>query len=442
MNRNPNQTVLVFSGVRGDTRRYRTLHVYEQLRLAGVDCVLSHLTDPRLPEQVKGARVAIVHRVAYDDYAARLLDQLHQNGALVILDADDFLYDPAIMRFIDSPDFQDPVRAGLYRQEILRHRATLERCDAVTVSTNSLAGMMEPFGLPARIHRNAYSLEMLALSNAAVQNRTRPDGRVVIGYASGTRTHDRDFQMILPALRAVMECHSQVELWLMGDVDPGAAGDCDSLRGRVKSFPRVPWRELPARLALFDINLAPLILDSPFNQAKSEIKFMEAALVGVPTIASQTDAFSFAIRHGLNGLLANSVEEWQTALEHLIGDATAREALGAAAYQDVLSDYSPEARGAELLQTLSYFSAQSGTPGLEFHAEFAAHNSQGEEPPKKQLASKRFYFSAADEDHPNMVEMARYSIRHRGTLTLLKQGWVYFRRKLAPIFPFQGSKNE
>src|SRR5512138_1844705 len=95
--------IVIFSGVRGDTRRYRTLHLYEQLRLAGVDCALSHLTDPRLPDLLKTASAVVMHRVAYDGYVDRLFRILRQRNALILLDADDYLYDPAMMRWIDSP---------------------------------------------------------------------------------------------------------------------------------------------------------------------------------------------------------------------------------------------------------------------------------------------------------------------------------------------------
>jgi hypothetical protein len=39
------QSILILSGARGDTRRYRTFHLYEQTRLAGLECQLSHVTD-------------------------------------------------------------------------------------------------------------------------------------------------------------------------------------------------------------------------------------------------------------------------------------------------------------------------------------------------------------------------------------------------------------
>ncbi len=422
--------VLVFSGVRGDTRRYRTLHLYEQLCLAGIDCALSHLTDPRLPGQAQAASAAILHRVAYDSYVARLLDSLRARGALVILDADDFLYDPAIMRWIDSPDFQDPVRAGLYHREILRHRATLEHCDAITVSTNSLARMMEPFGKPVRVHRNAFNLEMLALSNKAVNGRVRPAGRLVIGYASGTRTHDRDFNLIQPVLRDVLARHPQVELWLIGDIDPGETWG--RLRERLKVFPRVPWRRLPECLARLDVNLAPLVPESPFNQAKSEIKFMEAALVRVPTVASPAESFADAIESGRNGYLASSLEEWQTALETLVCDADRREAVGEAAYQDVLSHYAPWASGPAMVHTLSELARLAGKPAAVPPVDC---------PVVEPAALNRFYLSPADEEHPTMQELAYYSILHRGMGTLLGQLWVYFRRKIAPLFPFRSTGN-
>ena len=54
----------------------------------------------------------------------------------------------------------------------------------------------------------------------------------------------------------------------------------------------MPWRKLPEIQVQFDINLAPLEIDNPFGQSKSEIKYVEAALLRVPTIASPSDSYS------------------------------------------------------------------------------------------------------------------------------------------------------
>lgn len=426
MERTSDRSILIFSGVLGDTRRYRTLHLYEQLRLAGADCILSHLTDPRLPEYVRAAGVVVMHRVAWDSYVEKLVSELRKQGALIVLDADDFLYDPAVMRWIDSPDFSDPVRAALYRRELLRHKITLEHCDAMTVSTGYLGRLIEPFGKPVHVHRNAYNLDMLRLSDQAVRSRSRQDDRVVIGYASGTRTHDQDFAMIRPVLVELMERYAQVDLWLMGPVDPGPSWG--NLRERVRIFPLVPWRELPGRLAQLDISLSPLVPGNPFNQSKSEIKFMESALVRVPVVASSTDAFQAVIESGQNGFLAASLDEWRVAISFLIENPAERCKMGERAYQDVIAHCAPWVRGQSYLHILRELAAQAGKklPDL-----------MGEPLEVDPLDPPAGFFSAEVELRPTTTDLAHYSILHRGVSTLLGQVWVYFRRKLSPIFPFR-----
>jgi hypothetical protein len=213
----------------------------------------------------------------------------------------------------------------------------------------------------------------------------------------------------------------------MGAIDPGQAWG--ALQNRVHVFPFVPWRELPPQLAALDINLAPLVAGNPFNESKSEIKFMEAALVRVPTLASRMDAFADAIRPGQTGLLAGDAQEWQEALDFLVENSGARQAIGQAAYQDVLSRYTPRQRGLEMLALLSDMAAEAGKPAFQLPLAEAAV-----EPP--------FLFTAQGELHPTMLDLAWYSIRHRGLLTLLGQVWVYFRRKLAPVFPFRSARVE
>ena len=419
--------IVIFSGVRGDTRRYRATHLYEQLSLAGADCTLSHLTDPALPRLVASASAVIVHRVPMDRYVEKLFRTVRDHNALLVLDADDYLYDPSVMRWIDSPDFQDPVRARLYQQELLRHRETLDYCDALTVSTDYLAGMLSKTGKPVYVHRNAYSQEMLSLSDQAFDAHSHSSGRVVIGYASGTHTHDKDFAMLKPVLCDILGRYPQAELWLMGAIDPGQGWG--RLHNRIHAFPAVPWRKLPERLARLDINLAPLVLENPFSESKSEIKFMEAALVRVPTVASQTGAFAYAIRPRQTGFLADSQEEWYDALSYLVENTDARLAMGQAAYQDVLSRYAPLERGLAMLDRLSQMAEDAGRAAIEVQ-------------PAGKRTEPPFLFTAQDEGHPTMPEMALYSVRHRGLVTLLGQVWVFFRRKLAPVFPFRAARSE
>lgn len=413
--------ILLLSGVRGDTRRYRTFHMFEQLQLAGVDASLAHVTGPDLPARFERASLVVIHRVKWDGYVERLVKGLRQRGGLAILDTDDLIFDPAAFAWINSPDFSDPVRSALYQEDLRRNRLTLETCQAVTVSTDFLSEQVRRLGKPAWVHRNAFSLEMLELSEAAYHRRPVEAGKVVIGYASGTPTHNHDFELVKPALQELLGRYPQVELHLVGDLDPG--GDWGSLSGRIHRRPLVPWRQLPALLAAFDINLAPLVADNPFSQSKSEIKYVEAGLVRAPTVASRTGAFAYAIRSGENGFLASSSEEWYQALAELVEQGGLRRRMGAAAYADCLARYHPQTRAAELIATLDAIYRQLYTRPLW--------------PVLPEVTGWEFRIDPAVERRPSTLQMGLYDLRHRGLGTLLKRIWIFFRRLAAPIFPFR-----
>ena len=419
-----NSRIVILSGVQGDTRRYRSHHLYEQLRLAGADCTLSHITDSLLPELVAQAEGLVLHRMAWDRVAASLVDQVQRRGGRVILDVDDLVFDEDAFRWIDSPDFADPIRVHLYRENMRRNRTTLDHSDFVLTSTGYLSKRVLERGKPAWVHRNGFSLEMLSLSDQAAARPRSAGRRVVVGYASGTPTHDRDFALVRPALQQLLEKCAWVELWLIGRLEAG--NDWGAAADRVRRISFVPWRELPALLAKLDINLAPLRLDNPFSQSKSEIKFMEAALVSVPTIASPTDAFSSAIRSGETGLLAESTQEWLDGLLWLSAETAEREKLGAAAREDVLRRYAPWVRAEQAVAALQ-------AAGLDLSATLPVTLSTGNNP----LERKDLWMPADAEKHPTTVERGLYSLRTRGVATLVKEVWVYLRRLAAPIFPFK-----
>jgi hypothetical protein len=189
------------------------------------------------------------------------------------------------------------------------------------------------------------------------------------------------------------------------------------------------WRELPAVLAGFDINLAPLMVDNPFSQSKSEIKFVEAGLVRVPTIASATPAFAGAIHDGVDGYLASRHEEWQAALEKLVASRELAVPMGESAYHQVMSDYHPTVRAQELKSTLDEIGvALRGTPI------WPAGYMMG----SPDLSSRMYWISPGKERHPNLLDRAAYSLRHRGVMTLASQVWIFFRRLASPIVPFEG----
>ncbi|NJD58198.1 MAG: hypothetical protein C3F13_17395 [Anaerolineales bacterium] len=418
-----NPSLLILSGVQGDSRRYRTFHLYEQARLAGLNCQLTHITDSHLRPKISGASVIILHRAAFDSQVAWIEKEIHRQGGILINDLDDLIFDPDTIQYIHSPDFADPVRRSLYLEDVHRFRQTLDVSDHVIVSSNYLLERVQQLGKTASIHRNAFSLEMLSLADTAEHMLEAKDGHIVIGYASGTPTHDQDFALIKPALVSILQHNPQVVLWLVGRLDPGK--DWGSLEDRVKVIEFVPWRKLNAIQASFDINLAPLQIDNPFGQSKSEIKYIEAALLRVPTIASPSDAYRYAIQDGQNGYLKRSTMEWEACLAELLNNFVLRSVLGKHAYEDVLKHYYPTLRANQLVDTLNTICAN------RFRFQYLPPETDAESKP-----AGPFWSCAAFERTPTLLQRGVYTLKHRNIQTLLKQIWIFIRRFVSPLFPF------
>ena len=121
-----------------------------------------------------------------------------------------------------------------------------------------------------------------------------------------------------------------------------------TLGGALRGRPVVPYPQLPAELRRFTINVAPLQINSRFCQAKSALKFFEAAAVGVPSIVAATAPFAALVRHRRNGCLATSQQDWIAALDWLISDATARRRLTRRALRTVRRHCSPAAQARQL----------------------------------------------------------------------------------------------
>jgi SAM-dependent methyltransferase/uncharacterized protein YbaR (Trm112 family) len=77
------------------------------------------------------------------------------------------------------------------------------------------------------------------------------------------------------------------------------------------------------------------------------LKFFEAALVDVPTIASPTGPYRRAIEHGKTGFLAASTDDWYEYGKRLIEDPELRARIGREAYNEALARFGSTARNAQ-----------------------------------------------------------------------------------------------
>lgn len=174
---------------------------------------------------------------------------------------------------------------------------------------------------------------------------------VVIGYSGGL-SHNDDLDMVLPAIKTIMEKYPDVHFQLMGQMDLQTAKKIfgkweQSIRERIMLMNATKTQpEYPAYLAEqpWNIGIAPLI-DSPFNECKSSIKFFEYSMYKIPVVASRVYPYSKdifgvpVIEDGETGLLCDTVEDWVNNLSKLIESEELRKKLGENAYNHVVKNW-------------------------------------------------------------------------------------------------------
>lgn len=332
------------------TTRYRCLHLSEQLRLLGheteiVDWWDETKVDPEMPLR---SDVIVLYRLMMSPALERLIAGARRLGKPVIFDTDDLIFEPDLIaahRAVKNLSEEDQ---KLHGEGVSRYLLTLQACDLVLTSTPVLANLARLRGKKAFVHRNSLGHDMLALADRLHGARAEQPAseRVVIGYGSGTHTHDIDFAEASEALVHVLRHFSQVELWIAGPLTLAPA--LESFGERVRRFPLTDWPawfELARRM---DIAIAPLELGNIFCRSKSEVKFVEAGALGRPVVASDIDPYRDSITDGEDGLLATGRQGWVEALSFLIENPERRSAMGDRARETVRRRYSPRARAADL----------------------------------------------------------------------------------------------
>jgi glycosyltransferase involved in cell wall biosynthesis len=329
---------------------------------AGLDASWIAIADAgaRLDE-IASASVVLIWRTIWSDTVASVVEAVRARGGKLVYDVDDLMFRPELATIdvidgIRSQGFTEAAVAAHFSQQ----NQVLVAADACTCPTTELARHIREYQKTAFVLPNGFDAPTHAASRLAVRRRREAaqDGLIRIGYAAGSRTHQRDFAQAAGAVARLLQERPDCRLVLFEDtermrrlLDLDEFAAIEALPRQIEWRPMVKLERLAQELARFDINLAPLELDNPFCEAKSELKFFEAALVDVPTIASPTGPLRRAIRDGETGMLATSPDDWYRALTALVDDAALRRRIGHAAYLDVLWPFGPERRSERVLST-------------------------------------------------------------------------------------------
>ena len=315
-------------------QRYRVDHQVEQLRSAGLYTDRINYEDLTL-DKLKYYRGFIFFRCPITPVVEEFISKAKEENKSVFFDIDDLVIDKKYTDKIAYVKAMNKEDKALYDDGVERMQKTLKMCDYAITTTEALAKELKNYVKEVYINRNVASERMVELSQEALKNKQSHDD-VIIGYLSGSITHNPDIEMIKPALISLMKKYDYLKLKLVGEVE--LPEDLKKFQDRIIIEPFVDWELLPQIIASLDINLAP-IEESIFNEAKSENKWVEAALVKTVTVASNIGAFKTMINDSKDGILCdNDAKIWEKSLEKLILDKGLREKLANNAYNRVIKD--------------------------------------------------------------------------------------------------------
>lgn len=332
------QYILIIDGVENiipQCTRYRVLNKAEQLRKNGFAVRVVNASEFSLA-QAQYASCIIIYRAPWSAQLQLLCDLAREEHKPVYFDIDDLVFDTLYTDQLSYTQGLSEKEKGNYDAGVRNYGKMLAACDGVITSTNQLKEELLKYKNSVLLNRNLASSELIAVSSQFLKEDFGTDDRIKIGYFSGSISHNENFELIKPAIKEVLDHYSSVELHIVGHLD--IPQDMKQYIQRIVVHEYVDWKALPQLISQVDINLAPLV-DSVFNRAKSEIKWIEAALVKVPTIASHIGAFADMMIDGQTGLLAKD-SEWKEKLENLILSADLRRELAENAYAFVLENCS------------------------------------------------------------------------------------------------------
>lgn len=330
------QYILLVDGVENiipQCTRYRVLNKAEQLRKHGFAVKVVNLSDFQL-SMAQNASHIIIYRSPISPELLRLCHLAKDYGKPVFFDIDDLVFDTVYTDQLSYTQGLNPVEKGNYDAGVRNYGYMLENCHGAITSTNQLQEELKKYQSTVLLNRNLASDELISISSQFLKDYSQVSDVVKIGYFSGSISHNENFELIKPAIKQLLKKYSNVQLHIVGILD--IPKDMKPFGNQIVTHDYVDWDKLPALISEVDINLAPLV-DSIFNRAKSEIKWIEAALVKVPTVASKIGAFSDEVVDGETGLLATD-DEWFDKLESLVLSLELRQKLAESAYRAVLEN--------------------------------------------------------------------------------------------------------
>lgn len=264
-----------------------------------------------------------------------------KNKIKTVYDCDDLTYDTEL-----ANNLKEDVESSTARllRVALEHYNVYAKCSYFLTTTNFLAAHSKAKAPEKKVFilRNGLNKKYINICDSINVNNSASETKIIIGYMSGTATHNSDFKLVEKPILEIMKKYPHVYLKIVGLLSIPECFFDEGMSDRIIKKTFMNFYNLPYNINDFSINIAPSIIGNPFTEGKSELKYVYAGYLGIPTAASSTDAFRTAISNSVNGFLCSNEQEWFDSLEQLVTDTALRNRIGEEAKKHIKQEYTPE----------------------------------------------------------------------------------------------------
>jgi glycosyltransferase involved in cell wall biosynthesis len=300
-----------------------------------------HEVDNLNNVSLKGVTACLFIRTPLTPAVGVFIEKLKSLNITILSDFDDLIFRPDILHLIDGINYLAETERQQFIERVSQFQEMIKRAEVVIVTTFPLAEEALRYNKNVMVIKN-YPLP--ETRNLCFDIKKKNSDKFVIGYYSGTLTHQRDFRQCSSALVELMNKWDRVELRIVGEMKIEEFDEFEPVKARITRIPLMDYKNMLMDLRACDLNIAPLEINNVFCQCKSELKYFDAALMCVPTLASPTKPFKATIRHGVNGYLAETLQEWFDCLEEVLKNKHLAYQVGMNARRHALSFFGEAAQ--------------------------------------------------------------------------------------------------
>jgi glycosyltransferase involved in cell wall biosynthesis len=202
------------------TYRYRILHQIEQLNAGNLECLDLYYLDI-YPNIVLDFRIIIFYRCPWTKQVNETIKFAKSLNKKVFFDIDDLVIDTKYTDLIPYIKALPEAKKKSYNKGVILMGKTLKLCEGAITSTENLAEELKNYVKEVYVNHNVASEEMFKLSKKALEIKPslHKQGEIVIGYFSGSISHNSDIDFLIPTFIKILQEFQNVKLFFIGELD-------------------------------------------------------------------------------------------------------------------------------------------------------------------------------------------------------------------------------